>query len=286
MLKMDLHSHSVYSDGINTPIELLDMAKKKSLDFFSITDHDTIKGNQIVLEHIERYPFSFLTGIELTVHYKNKKMELLAYNFDLTSQSIINLMNTLQKGRKERICKILENLDKVDLSINYEDINLVLGKTKSPGRPHVARALMKKGYVNSIQEAFDKYLGRGRPGYVQRKALNIKETIEIIKKANGTPIMPHPLIYETEETDKLKEMLDDMIQAGVEGIEIYYDYKNMKPNIPPKIIEERKNFLLDYCKKKDLLITGGSDFHGDRGQIGSVYIPEDIVHGIKKKFFS
>ncbi len=283
-MKIDLHCHSSFSDGIFTPQQLLKIAENKRLTIFSITDHDSVSGTAIAKRESANYSFSYITGIEISARYKQEKIEILGYNFNADNSAFKQSLVKLQNSRKERIYKILAKLHEIGIDISYDDIIKEVGNASSPGRPHFARAMKTKGYVNSVKEAFTEYLAEGRPAYVPRLTIEPKEAIRLINQANGIAVLPHPLFVEKHDLGRMEELLDLLISWGIRGIEVYYNYENIFTNFPAKKILGVKNFLLDYCKQKDLLVTGGSDFHGDKGGLGEVYVPKEYILQIQSFF--
>lgn len=192
----------------------------------------------------------------------------------------------LQEARKKRIHKIISKLTEIGLEISYEDILDQIGEGVSAGRPHCARVLVAKGYVNSVSEAFDKYLGEGKPGYVKRETIEPKEAMSLIHSAKGTAVLPHPLLVEDTNLEKLRYYLDLLLEWGLEGIEIYYNYKYHCPFISDNKVKRGVRFLKEYCRKHDLLMTGGSDFHQYKPIFGNIAVPEDDIKKLLEHFTS
>jgi len=283
-VKIDLHCHSSYSDGIFAPLQLLEMAEKEKLTIFSITDHDSVKGTTIANNGAVNYSFSYITGIEISARYKQEKIEILGYNFNVDNSAFKQSLVKLQNARRDRIYKILEKLQEIGLDLTIDDIIKEVGDASSPGRPHFARALKTKGYVSSVKEAFNEYLAEGRPAYVPRLTIEPKEAIQRISKAQGTAVLPHPLFVEKHDLKKMEELLDLLTSWGLKGIEVYYNYENAFSNFPANKIQKVTKFLLGYCKQNDLLVTGGSDFHGDKGTLGEVSVPKEYILQIQSFF--
>jgi len=269
-----------------TPKELMSFAQEKKLTLFSITDHDTISGTIIAKEMSEDYPFSFLTGLELSSRYENEKIEILGYNFDSLNSRFNQQLESLQKARRKRVHKVIERLAEVGVVLNYEEILDQIGEGVSAGRPHFARALVKKGIVKDIREAFDVYLAKGKPGYVPRETIEPKEAIKLIHSAKGTAVLPHPLIVASGDLQKLNYYLELLLEWGLEGIEVYYNYEYHCPKLSKSIVERGMKLLIDFCKKNELLMTGGSDFHHQREIFGEVAIPKNEIHKLIKHFTS
>lgn len=144
--------------------------------------------------------------------------------------------------------------------------------------------MVNKGYVGSVKEAFNLYLAEGKYAYVPREAIEPKDAIELVNKANGIAVLPHPLFVEKQDIQKLEKILDLLVSWGLKGIEVFYDYSKALSNFPEKKIRNISNYLLDYCKTNDLLVTGGSDFHGEKGTLGEVYVPKEYILQLQSFF--
>ncbi|MCG3215865.1 MAG: PHP domain-containing protein [Candidatus Heimdallarchaeota archaeon] len=264
----------------------MQIAENENLVMFSITDHDSFEGTEIAEELSDHFSFQYLTGIELSARYEGKKIEILGYNFDTKNEKLKTKLKDLQKAREERIKKILTKLNDLNLHITLDEILTQIGTAKSPGRPHFARTLLSKNYVKSVHEAFDKYLNEGKPAYVPRKTIKSEEAIKLIHKARGTAILPHPLYIEAIDLTKLEEILDLILTWDIDGIEVYYNYYHSDFNLPEKKIKDAISFLERYCKRNDLLITGGTDFHGDTGKLGEIPIPSENINQLFDFFSS
>ncbi len=279
-----MHCHSTFSDGVFSPQELLSFAQQKELTIFSITDHDTIDGTNIAKEQSEEFSFMYLTGIELSSRYEKQKIEILGYNFDVLHKNFNQKLKLLQMARKQRIHKVIARLEEIDIDITYEDIMKQIGEGVSAGRPHFARALVENGHVKTVKEAFEKYLGVGKPGYVRRETIEPEEAIKIIHSAKGTTILPHPLLVEVEDIEKLEYYLNLLLSWGLEGIEVYYNYSYHCPHLSERTVKNGILFLEKFCKKNDLLMTGGSDLHDHKAIFGEVKIPEDEIQKLIQHF--
>lgn len=281
-----MHSHSSFSDGIFSPLELMEFAEKEKLVIFSITDHDTLEGTEIAQDLANNYSFLYLTGIEISARYEGLKTEILGYNLDLAKAKMSDKLTYVQDARKRRILKILEKLNSIGLELTLEDIKKQVGAGSSPGRPHFARALIEKKYAKNINEAFEIYLGEGKPGYVRRETFEPKKAIELIHDANGVAVLPHPLLINIEDFSELESYLDTLLSWGLDGIEIFYNYSHVTPIIPKKRLRNGLEIMKKYSKKNNLLITGGSDFHGDTGRLGEVSVPTEVVESLIEYFKS
>lgn len=226
------------------------------------------------------YNFLYLTGIEISARHEGQKIEILGYNFDPSNENLQKKLVFLQDARKERIHKIIIKLNEIGVKITWEDVVEQIGTAASPGRPHFARAMMKKKYVTSVAEAFDLFIGEGKPAYVKRVTITPKEAIKLINEAGGIAVIPHPLYVEYLDLKKLKDILDMLLNWGLQGVEVYYNYRKSLSNLSNKQEQEANEFLLQFCRNNNLLVTGGTDFHGDTGKIGEVSVPNEIINKI------
>ncbi|MHA2255553.1 MAG: PHP domain-containing protein [Candidatus Heimdallarchaeaceae archaeon] len=275
-----MHCHSNFSDGLYTPKRLSEIASREALDIFSITDHDSLEGTKIAKKISTDYSFLYLTGIEISARHEGQKIEILGYNFDPANENLQKKLVFLQEARKERVHKIINKLNEIGIKITWEDVVEQIGSAASPGRPHFARAMMKKKYVTSVTEAFDLFIGEGKPAYVKRVTITPKEAIELINEAGGIAVLPHPLYVENSDLKKLQDILDMLLTWGLQGVEVYYNYRTSLSDLSKKQEQEANEFLLSYCRTNNLLVTGGTDFHGDTGKIGEVIVPNEIIKEI------
>ncbi len=273
---IDLHTHSTCSDGTLTPTEVVKEAKKAGLSAIALTDHDTIDGLTEAIEAGKKYVIEVITGIEFSVA-ADTEMHLLGLNFKIDCPEIRNILDEMIIQRDIRNYKVIELLDNIGIHITIEDI-LAEATSKVTGRSQIAKAMQKKGYISSIKEAFDKYLSFGKPAFVPRSTLTPEKAIEIIKKSGGKSFLAH--LNQTGKSDEeLYEILAHLKECGLDGIEGYYTEYTDDMN-------ERYRKMAD---KLDLLLSGGSDFHGankDNISIGTGYgnlkIPFEILEKIKQ----
>lgn len=242
----DLHVHTTYSDGLFTPNQVIDLAVEKGIDGIAITDHDTILGIEPAIEYSKSIDgFYVIPGIEFGCIYKDEEVHILGYFIDYKSSDIIDISEELRKFRVLRGLEMIEKINSLGMKLSVDKVKS-LSKEGYIGRPHIARALIELGHTNSIDEAFDKYLDKGKPAYAERYRLGIKETIDLIHKAHGIAILAHPGIL------KDKEIINYCIKAGIDGLEAIHS-KHNKSEI---------RYLLKIGKNYGLIITGGSDCHG------------------------
>ena len=286
---LDLHTHTTASDGTYTPQELYQKAKEKGLEVLSITDHDTIDGlltlkSQLPSLNYEisftesRSPNSdpqttdlrsrisnddsqfstpesrisdleFLPGVEISAEFP-KTLHILGYGFNLNDSKLSKTLKELQEYRLNRNKLIIEKMNAFGFNITMDEL-LEISGGKVIGRPHFARLLLNKGYVNSIQEAFDKYLKKGAKFYLDKKRLSPREAIELITNAGGIAVMAHPYQAGLDDND-LEHLVVELKRYGVRGIEAFYS----------KHTPEMVHKYLKFAEKYELLVTAGSDFHG------------------------
>ncbi len=266
-MKFDLHVHTTYSDGIFNPMEVVDLAVTKGLDGIAITDHDTIRGVEIAINKSKEYNnFYIIPGIEFGCVCNNEEVHILGYFMDLDNIDLVYITNKLQSSRTDRAKSIINRLKELDIIIDYDDVKK-LASNNNIGRPHIARTMIEKGYVKDIKEAFDRYLDRGKPAYVDRYHLTIKNTIELIHKSNGISVLAHPGLL------KDKTIVDYCIDNGIDGIECYHSNHT----------NEDEKYFRQLAKEANLIITGGSDFHGDRGVLGDISVNLDNIPRMKER---
>ena len=243
----DLHIHTTYSDGLLTPYQVVDLAIKKGVDGIAITDHDTILGIEPAVQYSKNMGnFYVIPGIEFGCVYKDEEVHILGYFIDYKSYDIINITEKLKKFRVLRGLEMIEKVNSLGMDLSVDEVKS-LSKEDYIGRPHIARVLIKRGYINNIHEAFNKYLDRGKPAYVERYKLSIGETINLIHKVNGIAILAHPGVL------KDRSIINYCIEMGIDGLEAIHS----------KHSNNEVQYLLDIGKKNGLIITGGSDCHGE-----------------------
>ena len=248
---IDLHIHTTESDGSLTPSQVVRYAKEKGLKAIAITDHDTIHGNEEAIKEGISAGVEVIPGVEISVDYSQGTMHMLGY-FITTEDPILNeKLTLLQDSRADRNPKIIEKLNKLGLSLTYDEVVQVSGGGQV-GRPHIAQILMKKGYTKSIKEAFDKYLGKGAPAYLDKFRLSAVEAITMITDAGGIPVLAHPFTLHLKSSDELDALLKKLVNQGLQGLEVYYSEHDERKTSSYRLLAKRYN----------LAITGGSDFHG------------------------
>lgn len=258
--KADCHCHTVFSDGTLTPIGLLDLAKEKQLTGLSITDHDTVDAYPSAIPYAKALGITLVPGIEISAHFQNTSIHVLGYAFDLTNANLHAFCQRLQEQRETRNNKILAKLAHANLPVSMEEIRAQF-PDGTIGRPHIAKVMVDKGYVKTMQKAFQRYLGEKQRCYVGGMTITVPEAIEVIHNAGGFAVLAHPHGLPNKTLTALCDMPFD-------GLEVYYGLLSLKQEQPILSIAVRKNWL----------ITGGSDFHGEKKSyqsLGSSFTPEE-----------
>ena len=273
---VDLHVHSTKSDGTFTPSELVSYALEKGLTAFALTDHDTVDGIDEALEAAKDKPITVIPGIEYSTEYHNRDIHIVGLFIDHKSPVFTEYLTRFQQSRTERNYKLCANLRSADIAITYEAL-LEMFPDAVITRAHYAKYLLSKGYVKSIKEAFDHYLGDHTPYFVHREKVTPKEVIQVTLLAGGVPVLAHPVLYKLGK-DQLDILVSTLTEQGLKGIEcIYSTYTNS---------DEREIKAL--AAKYNLLPSGGSDFHGankpglDLGVgYGRLYVPDEYMIKLK-----
>lgn len=244
---IDLHMHSTASDGTDTPEKLITKCARLNLQCSSITDHDTIDAQEEARRTAKKYGINYLTGVEFSVRHEGE-LHILGYGVDIDDRAFAAQLEALRESRLLRVDMILEKLAEVGVPITREDVvRNASGHTL--GRPHVALALMEKGYAADFAEAFGKYLNEGGVAYVKRRKLDPEGAIALIREAGGTSVLAHPKFI---RTSNIEALIEDMKGMGLQGVEAYY---------PAHSDAEARRYE-NIAKEKGLLVTAGSDYHG------------------------
>lgn len=255
-LNIDLHIHTSASDGSFTPNEVLQLAHKLKLGAIAITDHDSVEGVKEALRIGIPGPVKFLTGVEISAkpppHYNlSATFHILGYAIDIENSELNQTLLLLQHARKNRNPKILDHLRQLGMAISLEEVKIE-ARNGQLGRPHIAQVMMKKGFVESINEAFDRFLGHRKPAYVDKFRISCKKAITLIKNAGGVPVLAHPYLLNFSNDQTFQKLIVHMKGLGLIGIEVYY----------PEHSLERTNHYKSIAQHHNLIMTGGTDFHG------------------------
>jgi len=269
---VDLHTHSIFSDGSHTPEELAAMGRAAGLSAVALTDHDTMAGLERFAAACAGIGLKGVPGVEISADVARGTMHILGYYADPRCAALNMALERIRDGRSDRNGKILERLSSLGMPLSSEEVARYAGD-EVVGRPHVARAMVEKGYVRSCEEAFEKYLAKGRPAYVDRFRLSPAESVRMIREAGGVAVLAHPFTLELDNGG-LRKLLVGLKDSGLQGMEVYYSEHS----------PEQTRRYLALAKEMGLLPTGGSDFHGAVNPairlgigFGNLRVPDDVL---------
>lgn len=253
---IDLHIHSTASDGTLSPPEIISLAHSLNIGAIAITDHDTIDGSKEAFTLDIPPSLKLLTGVEISASSNPSlsytgSFHMLGYSIRLDDPILNRTLDMLQEARRNRNPRIVNRLNNLGINFSLKDVADEFGEGQL-GRPHIAQLMVKRGFVKSINEAFDKYLGTGRPAYIDKYRLDCGRAIEIILASGGIPVLAHPFFLHIENKDRFEDFIVNLKELGLKGIEVYY------PECPPDLTA----FYVEIANRYDLLMTGGTDFHG------------------------
>jgi predicted metal-dependent phosphoesterase TrpH len=275
---VDLHTHSIYSDGTATPGELVQMASALGLKGLALTDHDTMEGCALAIAAGRQYGVHIIPGLEISCTHGDFSLHILGYGVDPENELLNEKLRQIQDGRQQRNRKILAKLTDINIEISAEELK-ALSSCGQTGRPHIARLLMAKRIVPDFGTAFRRYLGKGKPGYAERFSFSAAETIDFIHKAGGAAILAHPGKLD-QKMRVQPHLIKELVQRKLDGLEIYY------PTHPKKIQKK----LHGLAEQFNLLKTGGSDYHGGNrpnsglaGGKGSICPPDSILEKLQSR---
>ena len=269
MSKADLHIHSTASDGRFTPEEIVRKAAGLGLTVIALTDHDSVDGIDAALRAARAFPgLRVIPAVEINTDVPHGEAHILGYFIDYNSRELGDTLHRLRQSREGRARGMIAKLNDLGIHLDWQRVQEISGDS-SMGRPHIAQALLEKGYITSFKEAFDKYISREGPAYVEREKVTQVETVELILRANGLPVLAHPFTIDDPEA-----MIIKLKAAGMIGIEAYY--KNYTA--------EETRTLVGWADKHHLLTSGGTDYHGLDESIevmmGGTEVPMESVERI------
>jgi predicted metal-dependent phosphoesterase TrpH len=257
----DLHIHSTASDGRLTPAEVVREAANNGLKFMSLTDHDTIDGLAEAKEAVKSFPhLKLIPGVEISTDIPEGEVHVLGYFFDYNSRELGERLERFRDSRLNRAKGMVAKLDKMGIHLDWQRVEQIAGAS-AMGRPHIAQAMLEKGYINSFKQAFTDYIGRNGPAYVEREKVTPAEAVALIIRARGLAVLAHPFTAGDPEA-----MTAELKSAGLAGIEAYYNGYSA----------EETERLVKLAQRNNLITTGGSDFHGidsSESVIGGVDLP-------------
>ena len=263
----DLHLHTNFSDGTMSPEQLVIEARHSGLDAIAITDHDILDGIESALSAGEEHGVEIIPGIELSAEYNGEEVHMLGFCMDWQDQQFREKISEFRDSRHTRAMKIVDKLNQLGVEIEYDDV-FKRADSASVGRPHVAAALVERGHVADISDAFRRFLGDDGPAYIPKHKLSPAEAIALILDVGGIPILAHPGSLE-------QDIIPELVSCGLMGLEAFHPYHT----------SQLSDYYCDFARRNHLLVTGGSDCHGwakDRITIGSVRLPYEHVDALKR----
>lgn len=250
--KFDLHVHTTASDGVYEPEQIVRKAKSIGLSTIAITDHDTLDGLDRALQEAIYYGVQIIPGVELSTKYKGISIDILGYNIEQNDE-LNDVLNKLREGREERASRIIERFCQFGMQITIEEVK-EFSKGSVIARPHIAAAIVQRGYVDTIQDVFDNYLADGKPCSVTKMILTPDQGIELIQRSGGIAVLAHPVLI--DDNQLVVELLE---KFTFDGIEVWHRKHSSKDN----------EFYSSLSERFGLFKTGGSDFHHDEHELGS-----------------
>jgi len=255
---IDLHCHTTASDGLMTPSDIIKKAAKKGIAVIAIADHDTVNGLDEAAQAAEKEGVCLIPAIELSVAFPKGDFHLLGYGIQYENQDFRDRLARLQSIREDRIRLIIDRLNLAGVKLTYRDVQLE-SSGSSLGKPHVARALVKNGYAMDVHTALKTYLKQGMPGYVPKEKLTPESAFDLIKSAGGLTVVAHPKSLNGEDPAEYDRIIQMFVSHGIAGIEVYATLHG----------DQDVKMFNELAQRYDLIVTGGSDFHGDnRANLG------------------
>ncbi|MDD4290694.1 MAG: PHP domain-containing protein [Clostridia bacterium] len=249
-MKADLHIHTTASDGEYSPTQVVELADSSMLDIIAVTDHDTVSGIEEAMHAANSKRISVIPGIEISAR-DAIQVHVLGYDIDYRNGELIDRLNTLTKERTKRNLEMISKLNNLGIDIEYESVT-ALAHGESVGRAHIARALVNSHVCNTVTEAFNMFLDEGKPAYSASQRITPAEAVKLIKRFGGISVVAHPMQIKLNRI-QLEGYLRSLKRIGLDGLESYYFAHNLNDT----------RYYVMLAKKLGLLMTGGSDFHGD-----------------------
>lgn len=268
--RAELHSHTTYSDGMLSPAELVRAAQRLGLVALAVTDHDTVAGVAPARRAATRASLELIAGIEFSSNQEGKEVHVLGLFIDETETTLAEAVERSSAYRRQRGRHIVERLDDLGVQVDPGSVDRIAGDG-SVGRPHIARALVEAGHTGSVEEAFRRYIGIGRPAYVPKPTLPASEVVDVIHTAGGVALLAHPGSSRVSD-----EMIVALVETGLDGFEIYH----------PKHGKDQQARLEALCRRLEVLPSGGSDFHGPGAghtRLGEHAVPLAWVEGLRER---
>ncbi len=272
-MAVDLHLHSTASDGVLTPEELVKKAADLGINAIALTDHDSVEGVGLAIEEGKKKHIEIIPAVELSSGLNGQDIHFLGYFINHQDKEFVKLLSELRRLRTERASKMVDLLHQQDIHIAFGEV-LDLAGNASVGRAHVAKVMVRRGYIDTIEEAFEKYIGRSGSCYVEKYFYSPKDVIETIRKIGGVAVLAHPALSNVDK------FIPQFMDYGIQGIEVIHGEHT----------SGESKYYLQLADTYNLIPTGGSDFHGlknsKRGRnMGTVEVPNEFLERLKKLKF-
>lgn len=271
-MRTDLHCHSTASDGVYAPRALVRLARDRAVDVIALTDHDTIAGHPEAIAAGREFGVRVIPGIEISSLAPQGEVHILGYGVEPDDGATRDTILSLRATRERRARHILDKLYRLSIVLDFDHLRSLAGDGMI-GRPHIARAMVEKGTVRDVQEAFDVYLAEGKAAFVPNDALDPFEAVDLIHRARGIAVIAHPAFVRGD----VESLIASLIARGLDGIEVYY----------PDHTSDQISRFADIARSADLVVTGGSDFHGLSSDavhaFGEIALPDDAVARIEAR---
>jgi predicted metal-dependent phosphoesterase TrpH len=266
----DLHTHTYHSDGTRSPREVIDVARAHGIEIVCISDHDNLAAYFEVKMYAEEQGVTLVPGTELSCIHEGIDIHVLAYAFDALDARVAERLRKFRDTRHRRGILMVERLRSLGYDISCDRVEQ-LAAGGAMGRPHVARALVEAGYVASVGEAFDKLLGAGKPGYIEKERFRIDEAVALIHATGGVTSIAHPTLYPDAE-----RIVPELLDAGIDGVEVFH----------PEVDETSREAYANVARFRGKMLTGGSDDHGavkTKETLGTIRVPEELIRPILER---
>jgi len=285
MKRVDFHMHTTHSDGSYTPVELMRYCQAKGLACVSVTDHDTMSSFEACDAEAKQLGIELIAGVEISAQFEPGTLHILGFFLDRHHPKLQAVFGEIQKARRERNPQIIQKLNALGIEMTMEEVTeeacakTGLAAGKQIGRPHFAKVMLRKGYVRNMEEAFEKYLGKGQPAYVDKRRVTSEEALQLIREAGGIASVAHPK-HMNLAGEELEKEIGQLVDQGLGAIEVYNSCQTREDHVIYKKI----------AKRFDLVETGGSDFHGankpdvDLGFLGeNIQLGYEMVEALRER---